>query len=368
VKLRRSWLSIGLVAFWIIPAIVAVIGFQIVPSLRNPDISLGSLFISQALSWFAWAVWSPIIISASKRFPFERGRIARAVAVHMAVGVVVISLQLVFMAYVWQWFDLIPVRGLSSKLAFGWRGYGDLYVVVYLAIVGAHAAARWYEAWQEQRLVAARLERDLTAAQLSALRSQLNPHFLFNSLHSVVTLIGRDPDGARRMVVRLADLLRATLGIAEEQQVPLSRELEMVRNYLDIELVRFADRLSVTYDVDESLFDALVPAFALQPFVENAIIHGISRLSGPGLIRISAHAANGTLHLSVTDNGPGPNVQTAQRSGIGLTNLRARLETLYSPGSASLSVSHAPEGGAIARLAIPLVFVTPLPRELANAS
>jgi LytS/YehU family sensor histidine kinase len=222
-----------------------------------------------------------------------------------------------------------------------------------MAIVGAYSAARWYEAWQEQRVVAAQLERDLTAAQLSALRSQLNPHFLFNSLHSVVTLIGRDPDGARRMVIRLADLLRATLGMAEEQLIPLSRELEMVRNYLDIELVRFADRLSVEWDVDERMMDALVPAFALQPFVENAIIHGVSRMSGPGQIRIIARANHDQLELSVIDNGPGPLQQLSRRNGIGLANLRARLGTLYPASTAAVSLERAGDG-TLATLTIPL--------------
>ena len=115
---RRSWLTIGLMAFWIIPAIVAVIGFQIVPSARNPDIPLVQLVASQLLVWFAWAAWSPLIIAASKRFPFERGRILRAAAVHVALAIVVISLQHVYMAYVWQWFDLAPVRGLPRPHVF----------------------------------------------------------------------------------------------------------------------------------------------------------------------------------------------------------------------------------------------------------
>lgn len=355
-RLRRSWLTIGLIAFWIIPAIVAVIGFHIVPSARNPDISLFHLITSQLLVWFAWAAWSLVIIAVSKRFPFGRGRRVQAVMVQGVVAVVVISLQVIFMAYIWEWYDLAPQRAIDSKLAYGWRAYGDLFVVVYGAIVGAHAAARWYEAWQEQRVVAARLERDLTNAQLSALRSQLNPHFLFNSLHSVVTLIGRDPDGARRMVVRLADLLRATLGIAEEQQVPLSRELEMVRNYLDIELVRFADRLSVTWEIDDRAQDAMVPAFALQPLVENAIVHGISRVSGPGHITIAARIAGDELVLSVLDNGPGPGPRISRGSGIGLTNLRARLANLYPASTVEVSLSPAREGGSQATLALPLQF------------
>jgi sensor histidine kinase YesM len=277
------------------------------------------------------------------------------------------------MAYVWRWFGLMQKRTLESTLAIGLRSYGDVFVVIYWAIVGAHSALRWYEAWQAQGLVAARLERDLSAAQLTTLRSQLNPHFLFNALNSVVTLIPRDQDGATRMVVRLADLLRATLGMAEQQEIELARELDMVKNYLDIELVRFPDRLAVRWEIDDDVGRTLVPAFVLQPLVENAIVHGVSRRSGPGEITIGARVRDSMLELSVRDNGPGPS-STGNRSsrtgaGIGLANLRARLQRLYSAHEVDVSLDVVPGGGALSTIVLPLRLDSPnITREVLEAA
>ena len=361
-----------LLGFWILPAIVAVIGFQIVPSARNPGISLPALALSQLLCWFAWALWTPIIIGVSERVPFARGRIGRALLAHLVTSAAVVCAQIVVVAEVWQWFDLSPARSMESKLAIGFRSYGDLFVVIYWAVVGAHAALRWYEAWQAQGLVAAQLERDLSTAQLTALRSQLNPHFLFNALNSVVTLIPRDQEGATRMVVRLADLLRATLGMAEQQEIELARELEMVRNYLEIELVRFPDRLLVRWDVDPAAGWALVPAFALQPLVENAIVHGVSPRAGAGEITIGATIADGMLCLSVRDNGPGLSgaVRNGARAGagIGLANLRARLQRLYGGAHVDVSVRPTPEGGALSTILLPLQHASPPARPVHAAA
>lgn len=371
VRPRRMW--IVLFGFWIIPAVFAIIGFKIVPSVRNPNIGLWALSLSQLLTWFTWGLWTPLIIAVSRRVPFERGGVARAFVAHLVMSIVVICAQILAMQYIWRLFDLAQQRSLESTLAIGFRSYGDMNVVIYWAIVGAHAALRWYEAWQAQGLVAARLERDLSAAQLTTLRSQLNPHFLFNALNSVVTLIPRDQDGATRMVVRLADLLRATLGMAEQQEIELARELEMVKNYLDIELVRFPDRLVVRWDVDAGVQNAMVPAFVLQPLVENAIVHGVSRRSGRGEIVIGARVRESMLELSVRDNGPGPSPAGGKGArggaGIGLANLRARLERLYSMHEVDVSLGAVTGGGALATIVLPLRLATPsLTREEREAA
>ncbi|HYW32232.1 MAG TPA: histidine kinase [Gemmatimonas sp.] len=346
-----------LLGFWVLPALFGVIGFQLVPSALNPRITLLHLAASQLLIWFAWALWTPVIIRVSERVPFGRGSMARAVLAHLALSLIVICGQILVVAFVSRSFGLSIPRGLESTLAIGFRSSGDLFVVIYWAIVGAHAALRWYGEWQAQGLVAARLERDLSAAQLTTLRSQLNPHFLFNALNSVVTLIPRDQEGATRMVVRIADLLRATLGMAEEQEITLRRELEMVRNYLDIELVRFPDRLAVRWDVDPTLHDVLVPAFALQPLVENAIVHGVSRRSGAGEIVIGARIQQDVVELSVRDNGPGlvsALTGSRTRNGIGLANLRARLHRLYSSSVTDVTLTRVADGGALATIMLPL--------------
>lgn len=354
IRRRRMWYI--LLGFWVLPSVFGIIGFKVVPSALNPGISLLAISASQFLVWFAWALWTPLIILVSERVPFERGRIRKAVTAHAVMSLFVIAAQILVTATVSQAFGLSMKRGLESTLAIGFRTSGDLFVVIYWAIVGAHSALRWYEEWQAQGLVAARLERDLSAAQLTALRSQLNPHFLFNALNSVVTLIPRDGEGATRMVVRLADLLRATLGMAEQQEIELGRELDMVRTYLDIELVRFPDRLTVKWDIDPLAQSALVPAFALQPLVENAIVHGISRRSGPGEILVAASLRGGRLELSVRDNGPGPSpMRSISRygPGIGLANLRARVQRLYAGQDTDVTLVAADGGGALATIVLP---------------
>ena len=366
----RGRVPLLFVGFWILPALVSVAGFQVVPSARNPTISLAALTVSQLLVWLAWALWSLLVIAVSERVPFERGRRGRAVLLHVTMAAVVVTAQILVTTHVWAAFNLNPPRGLGSMLAIGFRTYGDLYVVIYFAIVGANAAFRWHAAWQAQAVHAARLERDLSAAQLTTLRSQLNPHFLFNALNSVVTLIPRDQDGAARMVIRLASLLRGTLGMAEEPEVVLERELELTRNYLEIELVRFADRLTVAWEIDERARGALVPAFALQPLVENALVHGIARRRDGGHIVVGARVVAGRLRMWVSDDGPGPRVPAARAagngsirngdSGIGLANLRARVRRLYDGHRADVTLTRE-DGRTIAAIDLPFTAASPPP-------
>lgn len=341
-----------LLGFWVVPALVGTLGFRLVPSRLNPDLSLGSLLLSQLTMWSAWSLWSMLIWSVGNRVPFERGHMLRAFAVHVPLGVLIVLLQILLQAELAVLFGIGEHRGLESTIVIGVRSYGDMMVVLFCSVVGAQVAFRWYTNWQAQRLIAARMGEDLAQAQLRALQAQLNPHFLFNALNSVVALIGRDPAQAQRTVVRLADLLRATLRAGDLQEVPLSQELEVTRRYLDIEQVRFADRLTVEWDVDHRI-DAVVPAFALQPLVENALLHGIANLSGRGTVSISAARDGDQVVLRVCDNGPGPMVSVSSHgAGVGLTNLRARLETLYG-GAASLALQARDAGGAEVVLRVP---------------
>jgi len=341
-----------LLAFWIVPALVGTLGFRLVPSRISPDIPLHSLFLAQLSIWGAWGVWSTIIWSVGNRFPFERGRLLRALAVHVPLGVVLITLHILVQARLSIWFGLGEPRGLESTIVIGVRSYGDIFVVIFCTIVGAQVAFRWYANWQTQRLIAARMGEDLAQAQLRALQAQLNPHFLFNALNSVVTLIGRDPPMAQRTVVRLADLLRATLRAGDTQQIPLSQELDVTRRYLEIEQVRFADRLTVDWHVDDS-FDAMVPAFALQPLVENALLHGIAQRAGAGTVSIHAQRADRDVVLRVCDDGPGPlETSRSKGAGVGLANLRARLERLYGD-AASLMLHPRDAGGTEVVLRVP---------------
>lgn len=325
---RRRLLLVG---FWLLPAAVATLGLRLVPSRLNPELTLTEVLASQLLIWLPWAAWSTLITAVSDRLPFERGRIARALFAHALLSPLVILAQILVIWQVSIAFGMNEPRGLESRLFIGLRQYGDLLMVVYWAVVGAHASLAWHDRYQDAAITAARLREDLAQANLQALRAQLNPHFLFNALNAVVTLIGRDPALARDTLVRLSELLRATLASADVQETTLAQELELTARYLEIEQLRFADRLSIEWQIQGELGAARVPAFALQPLVENALKHGLSRRRAPGVLRIGAHTDDNRLTINVSNDPADSEASTipSHGAGIALQNLRARLQRLY---------------------------------------
>jgi LytS/YehU family sensor histidine kinase len=213
---------------------------------------------------------------------------------------------------------------------FGFRAALD--VLVYWSLVGACQAITNFRTSQERERRAAQLEASLTSAKLQALRMQINPHFLFNTLNSIAALVYVNPRAADEMLGDLSELLRRSLDSMQEQEIPLTQELEFISAYISIEQKRFGERLRVEQSVPDELMKALVPALILQPLVENAIRHGIEPRRGPGLISIEAKQEDKHLHLVVRDNGrglPGPDLNGSVRRSIGLANTQARLQGLY---------------------------------------
>jgi anti-sigma regulatory factor (Ser/Thr protein kinase) len=259
-----------------------------------------------------------------------------------------------------------------------------LDLLAYGAIIGLMHSVHFYRRFRERERSALVLESNLANARLSALRAQLHPHFLFNSLNAIVALLRRDPRLAEATLMSLSDLLRLALGQAEKQEVPLREEMNFVNRYLEIQQTRFGDKLRVEHDIAPATLDCLVPTLLLQPLVENAIRHGIEPAEKAGLLRITAHRHNGKLVMTVEDDGvgitkkavdvsPSTNATLADEStnlpltrseipttritskngtGIGLTNLRARLETLYGRDQ-TLELSSHPERGVIVRIEVP---------------
>ena len=228
--------------------------------------------------------------------------------------------------------------------------------VVYLGVLAAGRARAYSLRYLERRRHAERLQAELAQVQLDALRRQLDPHFLFNTLNAVSTLVERDPAGVRRMIARLGDLLRHSLDGADEPEIPLRQELALLECYLDIMQVRFQGRLSVSMHVDDRTLDCLVPSLILQPLVENAIRHGVERGRGVGRIEIGSDFDGETVTLSVRDNGPGVGELTSAQ-GVGLRNTVARLDRLYGSESRFTSprftLRPAAEGGAVAEVQLP---------------
>jgi len=230
-------------------------------------------------------------------------------------------------------------------------------LLIYLVVLMAGFARTYYLQKKERQEEAERLERrtqsleaQLTEARLEALRMQLNPHFLFNTLHAVSTLVDRDPSGVRRMIARLSELLRHVLDEEAPQEVPLSEELDFLDDYLEIQSIRFQGDLDIQIDVPPDLREAQVPNLILQPVVENAIKHGASQVRGVGRIDIAGRREGDRLILTVEDNGPG--LSSPQEDGLGLRNVRARMEALYGEEQA-LRLTSAPDEGTRAILELP---------------
>jgi LytS/YehU family sensor histidine kinase len=227
-------------------------------------------------------------------------------------------------------------------------------VLTYCAILCISLALDYYRRYRERELRAYQLEARLAQAQLQVLKMQLHPHFLFNTLHAISTLMHRDVEAADRMIARLSDLLRISLETVGVQEVPLKQELELLEKYLEIEQTRFQERLGVKLEIEPETLDARVPNLILQPLVENAIRHGIIPRATPGLIEIHARRDNGTLQLEVRDNGRGlPAAEEGtMKEGLGLSNTRARLKQLYG-AEHRFSLCNNPAGGLVVSLTIP---------------
>jgi sensor histidine kinase YesM len=238
--------------------------------------------------------------------------------------------------------------GLAEMLAGGTIGE----MIAFGSVAGVLHAAEFHQRFREREALSLQLQARLSDAQLRALRAQLNPHFLFNTLNAATALLHRDPDAADAMLTRLGELLRLTLRAAPDHETPLREEIEFLDRYVAIMRIRFADRVTIRSDVDAGVSEALVPSFILQPIVENAFEHGVGRLQRPGSIDISAHASGDALVLRVRDDGPGP-AEASRGLGVGLTNTRQRLAELYGT-AAGLTLSARAGGGTVVEVRLPL--------------
>jgi sensor histidine kinase YesM len=346
---RRRLLKWGLIAAgWMLFGIFFASQVIITRAYEGRPVRLGETLAAWMICACVWLCLTPFILYLARRFPLERRRWLKSVLVHLAasasfallqLGIYVLAALLVGL-YSGQQPFLASFRNLLiASIHF------DL--LTYWAIIGLSHALDYYRKYRERELRASQLETTLAQAQLDALRMQLHPHFLFNTLNSISVLMAEDTKAARRMLTRLSDLLRASLENKGTHEVTLKEELEFLESYLEIEQTRFQDRLTVRLDVEPKALDACVPNLILQPLVENAIRHGIAPRAAPGLVEIRARRENGMVQLEVCDNGAG--LGTAQpeslMKGIGLSNTRARLEQLY--GASHRFELHDREGGGL---------------------
>jgi len=312
------------------------------------------LSFSRALAWqmaavCLFALLTPLTLWLSRRFRIERTNWRRTVLVHAAAGTLIAATWAAGHVLLDVWFGRDFSKLTLDRLLRMTFFMLDKELLVYWVIVLISHAANYYQRYREGELRASQ-------AQLQALKMQLHPHFLFNALHSISALVHTDAEAADRMIARLGDFLRLTLETSATQEVPLRQELEFLNCYLDIERVRFNDRLTTRVEVEPQALNCRVPNLILQPIVENAIRHGIALRSAPGRVEVRAERRGGVLRLEVCDNGPGlpPDEAhvTSDGHGVGLANTHARLAQLYGAGY-SLEMTNDPRGGLLVSIELP---------------
>jgi LytS/YehU family sensor histidine kinase len=329
--------------------------------LHNPRMhhSWWRIAFWQLLVWYSWGCLSPLILRLGRRFPCEGRAWLRGLLVHLSAGVMLSAVHIAVATALRMlvrpfdvWSDTNPfLVQYQAEL----RNFFLFDFFVYWAILGVGYAFDYRDRYREREAQAAQLKAQLAQAQLESLKMQLHPHFLFNTLHTISGLVRtNERQPAVNMIAGLSDLLRHTLESADEQEVPLKDEVKLIELYLDIQRMRFSDRLTVRMEIAPETLEALVPNLILQPLVENAIRHGISLKDTAGVIIINCYRDDGMLRIRVCDDGPG--LQSGWRmedcAGIGLANTSERLKHLYG-AEHRFDLGNADGGGMIASIAIP---------------
>jgi two-component system, LytTR family, sensor kinase len=360
--MRKAWTPpipwvLGAATVLVVVSTLQMYRLTVVSTKPGMPIEMGRLLAVNLAYWLVPALLLPAVVWVARHFPLDDGQRLRNVAIHVAAALTFALVRFAGLTGV----RLLIYSGNVKSPAVSWWAYAqreflwqlDWCLMVYSAIVGASYALAYYRDSQERKVREAQLETRLIEARLKTLEAELHPHFLFNTLHAISTLVHRDPESADRMISRLSDLLRITFDRSGAAAVSLKEEIEFLQKYLDIEQTRFQDRLTVHVDVDPEVLDADVPRMILQPLVENAMKHGIAQSAGPGHVHIAAGCVDDRLWMQVSDNGGGLQGRLKKlRTGVGLSNTRARLEVLY-PGAHRLDFFDR-QGGLAVRVEIPL--------------
>jgi len=354
--LQKTWVRLLLI--WGTWAVVAFFFASQVYTVYYNDanpISFRRAFLVQGLMCLLWALATPLVLWLARRIRIERNNWRRSALLHIVLSLA-ISVPMITIDYLIYMIQIGSGGNLTMLRTFKFVFYNlDRSLLIYWLLVLISHAFNYYNSYRKGELKASQLRTQLVQAQLEALKMQLHPHFLFNTLHSISALLNQDVEAARRMISRLGDFLRLTLENAGTQEVTVQQELEFLNSYLEIERIRFQDRLTTSVTVDPEVLDQRVPNLILQPIVENAMRHAISNSNG-GRIEIIVTPRNGMLRIEVKDNGPGLRLVRSgpdrSKTGLGLANTKARLERLY--GSAhSLDLANEPTGGLVVTMEVP---------------
>jgi LytS/YehU family sensor histidine kinase len=322
------WLAVGLIT-----------ATQVVVGMAAVGMSLNwiALFFTTVGAWLIFPVATPVILALSRRFPLAKPRDWRNLPVHLAGALGIGIAHIVWSAALeWMFNPLATHPDTSFRQVFFTTVYMQFHtgVIIYAATLAIGNTMDSIRRLAHREAESTRLAGELSKAQLDALRRQMEPHFLFNTMNAISGLVReKRNDAAVEMIAGMSDLLRRVLEDTGRQLVPLAEEISFLESYLKLQAMRFGDRLKVTVDVPLELYGALVPPLVLQPLVENAIVHGIEKLVEGGEIRVTARESEGMLSIFLYNDGPALSLARSYRTGVGLSNTRGRLLTLYGAGS-----------------------------------
>ena len=328
---------------------------------EGPGLSAKRILFYQILYWNLWTCLTPLVLWLGKRYPLEHSLWKRNLPLHVLSFIGIMCVHSLGAAYLFL--KLQPFGAPQRAVPFltQWKGRllgnSSFAIIIYGGILGAGYAVDYYRKYREREIQTSQLKAQLVEAQLQSLRMQLQPHFLFNTLNGIAGLVRNlENKAAVDMISGLSQLLRHALANSDRQEVTLREELDFLELYLDIEQMRFSDRLSVEMKIEPDTLEALVPNLILQPLAENAIRHGIARQVSAGTVRINARIQSGLLQINIDDDGPGLTAEAdPEGSGIGLRNTRDRLERLYGD-EYKFEVRNRASRGVEVMLLIPLRF------------
>jgi two-component system LytT family sensor kinase len=344
----------GIGAFWTLVGLAFASQFYLSSTLLGRSVTWVQALSYSLGDWYVWAVLSLPILMLARRFPADGQRPWRTAAIHLAAALVfslvyVALRSAVGLAHGWLIDERVEFMEVFQPLLVKTFPFN---LLIYGVIISVSHGIDYYRKYHERTVHALELEKHLAEARLQALLRQLKPHFLFNTLNGIASLMHTDVDAADRMLVRLSELLRLTMSHPGQPLTRLSDEIGFIEKYLEIERIRFRDRLTVAIDVEPAALDADVPSLILQPIVENAIRHGIEPHARPGRIEITARRSVAGIELAVLDNGGGMPAGGFTREGIGIANTRERLRELYGERHRFEMVNR-PEGGLAVKIVIP---------------
>ncbi len=358
---REKLLIAAVVIFWMFLFLTTVSKTYFLQSMQGlAPAKLHLILLRAFLIWGMALLFAPLFIWLAGNLPLEGASAYRNAVVHIVLSIIfVLVYALCYETVMYPMYNFLSPE--ADQLPWTWSAFFESYIasvswlfvigfLSYWLVVGAYHLKEYYTRFKKRQLRNMEMEARLASIRLHVLKVQLHPHFLFNTLHNVNSLIHEDPFKAERMLVLLKRFLQRSISRMDEQHVSLKDEIEFTGTYLEIEKTRFGERLSIETDVDQNTLDAKVPSLMLQPLVENAVRHGISRRMRPGTIKITSRKEGERLSVAIEDDGPGLSGKV-NSNGVGLQNIRQRLRRLYPEPVFELSSS--PSGGFKVRIEIP---------------